>query len=105
MAAENNRPRVGSLRSAEAGLHLHRRAEALRTAGGSGRDSGSAARCHVELNLAESAFAAWWRTTIGPALWWRIARRFTLRSAATPLALAATEGRGREILGPAWARR
>src|ERR1700726_4287675 len=75
MAAENNRPRVGSLRSAEAGLHLHRRAEALRTAGGSGRDSGSAARCQVELNLAESAFAAWWRS-ISPA---RTAKRFALR--------------------------
>jgi hypothetical protein len=67
------------LRSAEAGLHLHRRAEALRTAGGSGRDSGSAARCPVELNLAESAFAARWRSTVSPALWWRMAKRFAAR--------------------------
>ena len=79
MAAENDRPRVGSLRSAEAGLHLHRRAEALRTAGGSGHDSGSAARCPVELNLAESAFAAWWRSTVRPALWWRMAKGFAAR--------------------------
>jgi hypothetical protein len=68
------------LRSVEAGLHMHRRAEALRSSAGRG-NAPAAPPPLRELNLAESGFAIWWRSTLRPALWWRAARRAALRLA------------------------
>ena len=58
------------MRAVEAGLHMQRRAEAMRARRGD-RNPAPAARLE-----AESAASAWWRSGVGRALWWQIAKRF-----------------------------
>src|SRR6266853_6346967 len=70
MAVEHNRSRLAGLRSVEAGLHVHRRAEAVRAAA-RGRPSAPVARPSED-----SALSGWWQGLVGTALWWRITKRF-----------------------------
>ncbi len=86
--AEYNRPRLANLRGMEAGLHMHRRAEAVRTA-----VRGSTGSAVARADLArqegrqkskresdyepyrESAVAAWWHNVVRPRLRWPAAKR------------------------------
>src|SRR5215471_171173 len=72
MAVEHDRSRTAGLRTVEARLHMHRRAEAMRAAArGTGRGPARAAQFDTT-----SAALAWWRSRVGRTLWWQIARRF-----------------------------
>src|ERR1700735_4715701 len=89
--AEYNRPRLASLRSVEAGLHMHRRAEAVRTAVRNGRDSDAAPKRidmarqdarqksyrdpNIEPAHYDSTRQAWWQRLMRPSRWWRAMRR------------------------------
>src|SRR5499427_8746594 len=70
MAVEHDRFRTTGLRAVEAGLHVHRRAEAMRARRGD-RNPAPAARLETE-----SAASTWWRSRVGRALWWQITKRF-----------------------------
>src|SRR5215468_7412742 len=72
MAVEHDRSRTAGLRTVEARLHMHRRAEAMRAAArGTGRGP-PATRFD-----GASAGATWWHTRVGKALWWQITKRFS----------------------------
>src|ERR1700730_807903 len=65
MAVEHDRSRTAGLRTVEARLHMHRRAEALRAvARSAGRGPAPAAR----LDAAAAAVARW-RSRVGRTLW------------------------------------
>jgi len=73
--AEHTRPGLASWRGMEAGLHMHRRAEAARQEARQqpGREPDAAPALH------ESALAAWWQSVVRRSLWWRITRRIAAR--------------------------
>jgi hypothetical protein len=72
MAVEHDRARIAGERSVEAGLHMHRRAEAVRAvARGPRRGPAPAAQL-----TNESALSAWWRSHVTTAPWWRTTKRF-----------------------------
>ena len=64
MAAEINRRTLANLRSVEAGLHMHRRADAVRSStrsaadSASGTDGGRARR--IDAQRAKPRSSAWW---------------------------------------------
>src|SRR6266851_8808382 len=72
MTVEHDRSRTAGLRSMEATLHMHRRAEAVRAvARGAGRGPAPVAQ-----RAEESALSTWWQRGVSEALWWQITKRF-----------------------------
>ena len=88
------------MRSVEAGLHMHRRAEAVRTAVRNGRDSDPAAKRtdtarldarqksyrdpKIEPARYDSRLPAWWQRIMRPSLWWPAAVAAPRRAASSP---------------------
>jgi hypothetical protein len=71
MAVEHNRSRLAGLRGVEAGLHMHRRADAVRAAARAGnRGPVPPARSN-----GDSGASAWWEERIGDSLGWQIINR------------------------------
>jgi Protein of unknown function len=70
MAIEHNRSRLAGLRGVEAGVHMHRRAEAARAAARGGRS------LTPKSPRSDYQSSAWWHSSVLMALWWQIRQAF-----------------------------
>ncbi len=89
MVVENKRPKLAGLRSLEAGMHMHRRADAVRAVAVNQRqlgqrepnphDTGTRDGDRSRGDNADSVLTAWWARAVLPSLWWRIIKRLSAR--------------------------